>query len=123
MGGRGTFASGKSAVYTYETVGKINGVKVLKGLGRNHDLPQEAHSSKAYLALYRDGSFKQYREFNPDHTVAFDIDYHPEPKLTGSNKRVYHIHFYRKGVRDKLGRLLSTDEYEKYKKYFGGRKG
>ena len=122
MGGRGTYAVGNSVAYTYQTVDKIEGVKVLKGLGRNHDLPQEAHSSNAYLALYSDGSFKQYREFNSNHTVKFDIDYHPEPKLTGNHEYVYHIHFYKNGVRDKVGRLLSKKEYDKYKKYFRGKK-
>lgn len=32
MGGRGTYALGKNVPYTYETVGYINGVKVLQGL-------------------------------------------------------------------------------------------
>ena len=29
MGGRGTFASGNAVPYTYNTVGKIDGVKVI----------------------------------------------------------------------------------------------
>ena len=32
MGGRGTFASGNPVPYTYNTVGKIEGVKVLQGV-------------------------------------------------------------------------------------------
>lgn len=32
MGGRGTFASGNSVAYTYETIGKIGGIKVLNGI-------------------------------------------------------------------------------------------
>jgi hypothetical protein len=32
MGGRGTYAAGNNVPYTYETVGKIEGVKVLQGL-------------------------------------------------------------------------------------------
>ena len=35
MGGRGTFASGNHVGYTYETVGMIEGVKVLQGLNGN----------------------------------------------------------------------------------------
>ncbi len=31
MGGRGTFAAGNFVDFTYETVGYVNGVKVLKG--------------------------------------------------------------------------------------------
>ena len=35
MGGRGTFAAGKNVAYTYETVGKIEGVKVLEKTNKN----------------------------------------------------------------------------------------
>ena len=34
MGGRGTFASGNNVAYSYETVGKIDGVKVLQKLDK-----------------------------------------------------------------------------------------
>jgi len=57
MGGRGTFASGNSGAYTYETVGFIEGVKVLQGIGGKHSLPEEAHSSSAYIKLKPDGTF------------------------------------------------------------------
>ena len=30
MGGRGTFAAGNNVAYTYETVGKIEGIKVME---------------------------------------------------------------------------------------------
>lgn len=33
MGGRGTYAIGNNVEYTYKTVGKIDGIKVLKGFG------------------------------------------------------------------------------------------
>ena len=32
MGGRGTYASGNNVPFTYEPIGKIAGVKILKGL-------------------------------------------------------------------------------------------
>ena len=32
MGGRGTFASGNNVAYSYETVGKYEGDKILKGI-------------------------------------------------------------------------------------------
>ncbi len=54
MGGRGTFVSGKKVAYTYETVGKIDGVKILKGILGKHGLPEEAHSSSAYIFLNYD---------------------------------------------------------------------
>lgn len=80
MGGRGTFASGNSVAYTYETVDKIEGVKVLQGLNGKHNLPEESHSSKAYILTDKNGNFIRYREFKQDHTSKFDIDYHPEKK-------------------------------------------
>ena len=60
MGGRGTFASGNNVAYSYETVGKIEGVKVLQKLDKNASggLPEEAHSSGAYIMLNKDGNFK-----------------------------------------------------------------
>lgn len=123
MGGRGTFAIGNNVSYVYETVGKIEGVKVLKGTGQAHNLPEEAHSSKAYIKVDNEGNFVRYREFNDDKTTYFDIDYHPEKAITGNvSERVFHIHFYdSKGVRDKVGRKLTDEEKEKYKKFFRGR--
>lgn len=47
MGGRGTFASGNNVAYTYETVGKIAGVKIIRPIDRTKSLklPEESHSS------------------------------------------------------------------------------
>lgn len=122
MGGRGTFASGNNVAYTYETVGKIEGVKVLHGLNGKHNLPEEAHSSSSYVMVNENGDFKRYREYSNDLKSAFDVDYHPEPQITGNREPVYHIHFYKNEVRDKTGRELTALEYKKYKKYFGGLK-
>ena len=33
MGGRGTYAAGKNVPFTYETIGTVEGVKVLRGIG------------------------------------------------------------------------------------------
>ena len=47
MGGRGTFTACNSVAYSYETVDKIDGVKVLQKLNHKASggLPEEAHSS------------------------------------------------------------------------------
>ena len=117
MGGRGTFAIGNNVAYTYETVDLIEGIKVLRGLGQKHDLPVEAHSSTAYILLYPDGRFKMYREYDKDHYLVKEIAYHPESNLTGHNKPVIHIHEYaRDDFMNRKPRLLSKDEYDKYKK-------
>lgn len=62
MGGRGTFAAGNIVAYVYRTVGKIEGVKVLVGLNGKHGLPEEAHSSRAYIKLKPDGTFRWRKE-------------------------------------------------------------
>lgn len=123
MGGKGTFAVGNSVPFVYETIGKISGVKVLKGIGQAHNLPEESHSSKAYIKVDSSGNFVRYRQYNSDKTSYFDIDYHKEPQITGNKtEKVFHIHFYdRNGNRDDVGRRLSADEIKQYKKYFRGR--
>lgn len=121
MGGRGTFAIGNPVPYTYETVGCIEGVKVLQGLNGKHNLPEESHSSKAYILTDKKGNFVRYREFNTDHTSKFDIDYHPEKKISGNYNPIFHIHEYKSGVRSSLGRKLTESEYKKFKKFFRGR--
>lgn len=122
MGGRGTFAVGNPVPYTYEMVGKIDGVKVIQGINSSSKgLPAEAHSSNAYIQLHPDGKFKMYREYDKDHYLVKEIAYHPEPKLTGNHKPVLHIHEYKRdNFIDRKPRLLTKDEYEKYKKYFRG---
>ena len=42
MGGCGTFAAGNNVAYTYETVGMIDGIKVLRGIegSGKHHLPE-----------------------------------------------------------------------------------
>lgn len=121
MGGRGTFAAGNNVAYTYDTVGFIEGVKVLQGKPGYQGLPVEAHSSTAYIQLHPDGTFKMYREFDSDHYLVKEIAYHPEPNLSGNRAPVLHIHEYeRDNFNKRTPRLLTKAEYEKYKKYFKG---
>lgn len=121
MGGRGTFAAGNPVPYSYQTVGTIEGVKVLQGLGDKHDLPVEAHSSNAYIQLYPDGNFKMMRFYDSDHYLTMEIGYHPEPNLDRSRKPILHIHEYKRdNFADRKPRLMNEHEYNKFKKYFGG---
>ena len=116
MGGRGTFASGNNVAYTYETVGKIEGIKVLRGIGGKHGLPEEAHSSGAYISLNPNETVKQIRLYNTNLTAMTDIEF-----SIHQGKKALHAHDYIKGVRQKA-RNLSTSEYKKYIKFFGGKK-
>ena len=126
MGGRGTFAAGKNVAYTYETVDKIDGVKVLKPMDstKSLKLPEEAHSSSSYVLLDKDGVFHQYREYNDNHEVVLEIGYHNEKSLGHGD--ILHIHIHQKPGIDHHNdittekRKLNRSEYEKYKNYVKG---
>lgn len=123
MGGRGTFAAGTDVAYTYQTVGIIEGVKVLRGLNGKHSLPEEAHSGRAYIKLKPDGTFHEMRIYDKDHYLVMEIAYHPEPKLNNGNRteNILHVHEYQKdNFKHRHARLLTEEEMKKYKKYFKG---
>jgi hypothetical protein len=123
MGGRGTFAAGNPVAYTFETVGMIEGVKVLKGINGKHGLPEEAHSSLAYIVLKPDGTFHEMRIYDKEHYLVKEIAYHPEPKLNGGNRteNVLHVHDYKRdNFKDRTPHRITRAEYETYKKYFKG---
>ncbi len=124
MGGRGTFASGKNATYTYETIDIYNGVKVLYGKPGTgiHDLPAEAHSSDMYLKLHKDGTMNMLRIYGKDHYLTAEIGFHPEPELTGHYNPVLHIHYYDKDFNRTSPQYLSKETFDKYSKYMKGRK-
>ena len=123
MGGRGTFAAGNNVDYTYQTVGYIEGVKVLEGLNGKHNLPEEAHSSSAYIKLKPDGTFHEMRIYDKDHYLVKEIAYHPEPGLNGRNRseNVLHIHEYKRdNFKNRPPRLMTAEEIKKYSKYLKG---
>jgi len=112
--GRGTFAVGNNVAYTYETVGKIDGIKVLRGIGGKHGLPEEAHSSGSYISLYPNESVKQIRLYNSNLTAKTDIEF-----SVHQGRKTLHVHDYINGVRQKA-RNLSRAERKKFNKFFGG---
>lgn len=113
MGGRGTFAVGKTVPYTYETIGKIHGIKILKGINGKHGLPEEAHSSSAYISLYPNGNTKQLRVYNKNLTAKIDVEY-----SVHQGKMTFHAHDYVDGIR-RPARSLTREEKRLYGKYFG----
>ncbi len=127
MGGRGTYSMGKEVAYQYETVGKIDGVKILEPIDKSKSfkLPEESHApGNKYVLLDRDQVFHQYREYDKNHKVILEIGYHHENGLGEGD--VLHIHIHQKpGIefhKDKTTekRKLTRQEYEKYKKFFKG---
>lgn len=123
MGGRGTFAAGKTVSYSYETVGTYEGVKILRGIPGTglHDLPAEAHSSHMYMKLHKDGTMSMLRIYGDDHYLWAEIDYHPEHDLTGHYRPVLHIHYYDKAFNRTEAEYIDAETFEKYKKYLKGR--
>ena len=120
MGGRGTFAAGHSVEYTYETTGKIAGVKILSGRNGKHGLPEEAHSSHAYIKLKPDGTFHEMRVYDNDHYLTFELAYHPEPSLDSSRKPVLHYHLYDRNF-NRSRAIKATKAMKKhFRKYLKG---
>ena len=117
MGGRGTYAAGREAPFSYKTVGTFHGVKVLEGVGGKHNLPEEAHSSFAYAKLHKDGNLQMLRFYDKDKYLVMEIGYHREPQLTGHNNPVYHIHEYNRDFKRTHARFLSELEIVKFSKY------
>ena len=71
MGGRGSYAAGNNVEYTYKTVGMVDGVKILQGIGNKHGLPESSHSSEAYIKLKPDGTFHEMRFYNKEHCFVY----------------------------------------------------
>lgn len=124
MGGRGTYAVGNNVGYTYKTVGKIEGVKVLQPVDskKSFSMPPEAHSSASYIVLDKVGIFHQYTEYNENHLPVFEIGYHFEKGISKQGEHVFHVHEYPiPGVEYRQpARNITPQEYEKYKKLFKG---
>ena len=106
--------------HTYVTVGTVEGVSVLQGIDGKHSLPEEAHSSQAYIQLDKNGDFRKYREYDKDHYLTLEIGCHREPALNKKGNRVLHIHTYDRNFIRSKARKLTENEYNKYKKYFVG---
>lgn len=129
MGGRGSYAAGNNVEYTYKTVGLVDGVKILQGIGNKHGLPESSHSSEAYIKLKPDGTFHEMRFYNKEHVLYMEIAYHPEQALTGNRHTpILHYHLYDdKFSKNSMGpfhrtkaKVLSKEMKQKYNKFFVG---
>ena len=127
MGGKGTYSAGQSPAYTYETVGKLADVKILRPMDKTKSfkLPEESHTpGNKYVLLDKDGVFHQYREYNDNHEVVLEIGYHYEKSLGKGD--VLHVHIHQKPGIENHGsatkyRIGPGDSYyEKYKHLFVG---
>ena len=107
--------------YSTESVTKT-GVKILKGKGRNHSLPDYSHSpSSIYAKLEDDGSLREMRFYDSDGNPVLEIAYHGESKLNHGNKDpIVHYHTYDGLVRSDAARITNEikEKYAKYLKEF-----
>ena len=85
----------------------------MKGINGKHGLPEEAHTSNAYISLYPNGKTKQLRIYNENLTAKTDIEY-----SIHQGKMSFHAHDYINGNRQ-IARPLTKDENKMYGKYFG----
>ena len=94
-----------------------SGVKVLKGNGNNHSLPDFSHTPNSIYAKVReDGTLHEMRFYDSAGWPTFEIAYHPERNLDKSGKRIVHYHTYHDLSRNDAKRL-SKELKEKYEKY------
>lgn len=114
MGGRGMNASGRTFKETYRTVGHIGGIPVLQPLPPLHGrLPEESHTSNAYILLHPDGTFRMLRWYDKRHHVRVEIAYHPEGELGSPRLPILHLHRYPADMSGKrVKRLLTKREYD-----------
>lgn len=127
MGGKGTYSTGQSPAYTYETVGFLDGVKIIQPIDKTKSLklPEESHTpGNSYVLLDKNGVFHQYREYNDNHEVVLEIGYHHESTLGAGDILHVHVHkipgieYHNQADKYKIG---SGDPlYEKYKHLFVG---
>ena len=84
-------------------------------------LPEEAHSSKAYILLDPEGNFRMIREYDDQHYVRREVAYHYEPHLAPQSiGKILHIHDYLPNdFTHREPRLLTEREYRHYRPYFG----
>lgn len=126
MGGRGTFASGNNVSYTYKPIGKIDNVPIISGIGEKHDLPMESHSSKMYIKLNPNGTFRTMRFYGTNHLVKLEVAYHVESSLQKNGEPILHYHTYKYNSKYKNGmnrseaKKLPESMKEKLKKYLIG---
>lgn len=124
MGGRGTYALGNIPNQTYRTVGHIEGIKILKGVDKQHSLPVESNSSRAYIKLKSDGTFHEMRFYNEKHLITHEIAYHPEGTINNGDNfnPILHVHEYAipGDFKTRTIRLMTEEEKRFYKKYLIG---
>lgn len=121
MGGNGTFAVSNIVAYRWNTVEKIDGVKVLEPVSGSRKLPEEAHSSRMYILQNGNGTFRQLRVYDSKHRLRFEIGYHREPTVDSKAAKVLHYHIIgQPGFHHGKARPITEKMMEKFGRYMKG---
>jgi len=96
MGGRGArmLPNGFTS-QEYKAVGSIAGVKVLRKIEGNQNIPDRSNTpGTAYIRLSDDNKFRQYREYGQDRKPVFELGYGNHKGITS-----LHVHYWEGDVR------------------------
>ena len=122
MGSRGAFLEGGgfSAPARWQTVGYVDGIKILlpKDPKASISLPERSNTpGTAYASYHKDGTFSQYIAFDANRMPVYEIDYGVHAHV-----KSLHVHFYLNGERSKKPTILHSGDalYEKHKHLFKG---
>lgn len=124
MSSRGAEAeNGHVTTTEYETTSiTALGIKILKGRGRNHSLPDYAHTpGSVYAKMKPNGKdLHEMRFYDEKGHPIIEIANHPEPSINNGNRHenVVHFHIYKGLDRDNVQRMDAHPEVKsKYAKY------
>lgn len=120
MASRGSKAkNGHVTTFEYSTISINNlGIKILKGNGSNHSLPDFSHTpNSVYAKIREDGSLHEMRIYNENCYPVIEIACHPEPKINNGNREpIVHYHSYN-GLNRECAHKITQDIKQKYCQY------
>lgn len=122
MGSRGAFLEGGgfSAPARWQTVGYVDGIKILlpKDPKASISLPERSNTpGTAYASYHKDGTFSQYIAFDANRMPVYRIDYGMH-----RGKKLLHVHYYEAGnaLPNPINLVKGEPLYEKHKHLFKG---
>ena len=119
MSSRGSVAeNGHVLTNEYETVYVTKlGVKVLKGIGEKHSMPEYSHSSNSiYAKLKTNGELQALKFFDENKMPIIEIAYHPESKINYGNRQDSILHFHTFEGIDRKKEVYRMDEQSRDKR-------
>ena len=117
MGGTKDFK--EKGVYEYETVGALDDIKVVRGIGTKHDAPEFAGNSTVYIRADKGNNVKEIIFYDPvNKTRVKEINWgHPHE---GYDRDAIHVHL-NVGGRHTVTRDPTPEETSLVNKARGGK--